>query len=583
MPPTAPPASQIPGLRPAPNFQFRRGQRVFLHKLAAAYSRGEPNHLGVFVPGYGKTLIAIASFAVAYAMGVADRLVVFVPRGNLRDQYADSEEMAQMLRWIGAPPTPFCVADSSEVYLKNRSIPIVVATYQYACGRSGNRGLHRYCSDGHPLFFLDEIHHLPEEGTWSAAVDRLPRRSLIGLSGTPLRSDGKPLFAVPHDVITHDDGTESTYYRALHEVSLRDAHAEGGILKRVEAHVVDYAITMVNEDSGRKEQFTLAQLKNELTGETDIDRYFARRHLRFHDVYLDTLLGPAVARFQEKREALTQARDATVRNHQMLVICMSNRHAADVLAFMERKYPWLSTTRIGQDVSPLKRAQRLEAYRRGEIDVMVQVDMIGEGTDIKTISSIVKLDLVSARSKCLQQIFRGMRYYSDWPEAHNVCDVFTSGDLGLAETLDWVTSEVQEGIRTRKKRNSKTPPEKPEQSERSEWAVTSVSESEFETHRVELEQSGTQSSLKVRRQRFNRPDPGALDIKAQEDKLRKECASLASELAYALQDRGMDLHIRDVHARAKRRFGTAQSGMSLRLLRRKRDWLKRCLRMRRLV
>jgi superfamily II DNA or RNA helicase len=583
MPPSAPPASNIPGLRPAPTFSFRRGQRIFLHKLAAAYSRNMHNHLGVFVPGYGKTLIALASFAVARAMRVADRLVVFVPRGNLRDQYADPDEMAQMLRWIGAPPLPFCVADSSEVYLKNRSIPIVVATYQYACGRSGNRALRQYCAGGKPLFVLDEIHHLPKEGTWSAAVDRLPRTSLIGLSGTPLRNDGKPLFGVPHDIVTHEDGTESTYYRALHEVSLRDAHAEGGILKRVEAHVVDYAITMVEEDSGRKEQFTLAQLKNELDGETDVDRYFARRHLRFHDIYLDTLLSPAMARFQDKRERLVEDVGADVRNHQMLIICMSNRHAADVLAFVKKKYGWLSSTRIGQDVPPLKRAQRLEAYRSGEVDIMVQVDMIGEGTDIKTISSIVKLDLVSARSKCLQQIFRGMRHYDAWDERHNVCDVFTSGDLGLAETLDWVTREVQEGIRTRKKGTRETPPEKPEQTERSKWAVTSVSESEFETHRLELQQQGTQASLRVRRQTFDRPDPGALDIKAREDKLRKECASLANELAYALQDRGQDLHIRDVHTQAKKRFGHAQSSMSLPMLRKKRAWLQRCLQMKRLL
>ena len=581
MPPSSPPASQIPGLSPAPGFTFRQGQRVFLHKLAAAYSRGMHNHLGVFVPGYGKTLIAVAAFAVARAMRVADRLVVL--RGNLRDQYADPDEMARMLRWIGAPPIPFCVADSSEVYLKNRSIPIVVATYQYACGQSGNRSLFEYCSNGRPLFVLDEIHHLPEEGTWSAAVDRLPRSSLIGLSGTPLRNDGKPLFGVPHDVVTHDDGTESTYYRALHEVSLRDAHAEGEILKRVEAHVVDYAITMVEEDSGRQEQFTLAELKHELTGETDIDRYFARRHLRFHDVYLDTLLSPAIARFQDKRERLAETTDGSVRNHQMLVICMSNRHAADVLAFIKKEYSWLTATRIGQDVPPMQRAQRLEAYRRGEVDVMVQVDMIGEGTDIKTISSIVKLDLVSARSKCLQQIFRGMRYYDDWDEQANVCDVFTSGDLGLAETLDWVTQEVQEGIRKRKKATRETPPEKPDQTERSKWAVTSVSESDFETHRLELERSGAESSLKVRRQQFNRPDPGALDVKAREEKLRKACASLATELTYALQDRGHDLHMRDVHARAKERFGVAQSKMSLPQLRRKQKWLKRCLQLKRLL
>lgn len=571
----------VPGLQPASGFSFRHGQRAFLIKLVEAYQEGRMDHLGVFVPGYGKTLTALASFAVARAMGICDRLVVFVPRSNLQDQYADPDEMARMLRWIGAPPMRFCVADSSRVFLKN-PIPIVVATYQYTCGTSGNRSLQRYCKGGSPLFVLDEIHHLPEQGTWSQAVGQLPYRSLIGLSGTPLRSDGQPLFGVPYDSVTTDDGREEHRYRALHEVSLRDAHAEGQILKRIEAHVVDYTIRMVEEDTGDEVEFTLAELKDEVGRDTStLDRYFARRSLRFHDVYLEALLGPAIGRFQEKRARHLSSQDGPVRNHQMLVTCMSNQHAADVLDFIERRYSWLSATRIGQDVPVDEREERLEAYRNGEFDIMVQVDMIGEGTDIKTISVIAKLDLVSARSKTLQQIFRGMRYYEAWGEDANVCDVFTSGDLGLSATLDWMTREVQEGVRQRMETDETPPNKAADEDDRSEWALTGVDQSDIETHRVELDGHGENSNLRVERQPFERPDPDSLDVSAQEEKLRKECSTLATRLAYALQDRGMDVRIQDVHAKAKRRFNKPQSDMSLNLLKRKKRWLKRALRMKR--
>ena len=574
-------ATDLPGLAPADDFSFRDGQLAFLVKLAKAYQDGRTDHLGVFVPGYGKTLTALASFAVARAMGICDRLVVFVPRSNLQEQYADADEMARMLRWIGAPRMPFCVADADRVFVKNPDLPIVIATYQYACGQSGNRDLQRYCNQGSPLFVLDEIHHLPEEGTWSQAVGRLPYESLIGLSGTPLRSDGKPLFGVPHDVVQTQSGGEELHYRALHEVGLSDAHAEGEILKRIEAHIIDYTVTMVEEDTGEEVEVTLGELRSEVGRDTaHLDRYFARRSLRFHDVYLDSLLGPAVGRLQEKRAGHIGSGEG--RNHQMLVTCMSNRHAADVLDFMERRYGWLSTTRIGQDVPRDEREERLEAYRQGEVDVMVQVDMIGEGTDIKPISVIAKLDLVSARSKTLQQIFRGMRYYDPWDEAANVCDVFTSGDLGLSETLDWMTREVQEGLRRRTEKG--TSPEKTEQAdERSEWALTGVDEGEIETHRLELQDNGRDSNLQVQRQPFEEPDPDTLDLSAQEDDLRKECSELATQVARALQNRGMDIHIRDVHAKAKDRFRKAQSDMSLTLLKRKKRWLQRCLRSKRFV
>jgi superfamily II DNA or RNA helicase len=268
----------------------------------------------------------------------------------------------------------------------------------------------------------------------------------------------------------------------------------------------------------------------------------------------------------------------------MLVICMSNRHAADVLSFVERRYGWLSATRIGQDVPEPEREERLEAYRRGDIDIMVQVDMIGEGTDIKPISVIAKLDLVSARSKCLQQIFRGMRYVDGWPEASNVCDVFTSGDLGLSDTLDWITREVQEGVRVRSKKTREAPETPPQpDGERSRWNLTQVSESQVETHRLELEGRGQRSALRVRRQPFRPEDPSTLDVAAREDALRKACAKLASELAYDLSDRGRGrVTVRDVHAKAKQRFGQSQAQMSLGALERKKRWLERCLQMRRL-
>jgi len=129
-----------------------------------------------------------------------------------------------------------------------------------------------------------------------------------------------------------------------------------------------------------------------------------------------------------------------------------------------------------------------------------------------------------------------------------------------------------------------TSPEKSEQTDdRSEWALTGVNEGEIETHRLELEDNGRDSNLQVQRQPFEESGSDTLDLSAQEEELRQECSELATRVAYALQNRGMDVHMRDVHARAKDRFRKAQSDMSLKLLRRKKKWLKRCLRSKRLV
>ncbi|PSQ80098.1 MAG: helicase, partial [Bacteroidetes bacterium QS_8_68_15] len=265
-------SSELPGIQPQDGFSFRDGQRAFLEKLAAAWKKGETNHLGVFVPGYGKTIAALSAFVVARAMGAAEKLVVFVPRGNLRDQYADPEELAQTFASLGARPPSFCVADSDEVFLKNLATEIVITTYQYASGAGGRRALREFCQQADSLFVFDEVHHLAVDGTWAQEISDLPYARSIGLSGTPLRSDGKTLFGVPHT----EDENGVPYYDALHEVTMRDAHAEGGILKRVDAHVVDYDLQMIREDTGEEVNLSLSEMREIADEEDDLDAYFAR-------------------------------------------------------------------------------------------------------------------------------------------------------------------------------------------------------------------------------------------------------------------------------------------------------------------
>ncbi|MEM6328120.1 MAG: DEAD/DEAH box helicase family protein [Bacteroidota bacterium] len=577
-----PPAPTIPGLRPQNGFSLRDGQAQFLLNWGEALARGERNVLGVFVPGYGKTITALASYLVARDLGIADRLVVFVPRGNLRDQYADAEELAFVFQSLGAEPPTYCVADSDRVFVKNLQTEFVVTTYQYAAGERGNEALREYCRQSKPLFVFDEVHHLADDGTWATQLARFPHSASVALSGTPLRSDNKTLFGVPFD--TDADGTQT--YRAVHEVTMRDAHAEGGILKRVDAHVVDYSVRMVHTETGEEVDVTLSDLRQEVESAKEVDAYLARQKLRFHEVYLDALIGPAVARFQEKRGALVRrlAKSGHLldgwRDHQMLVIAMSNKHAAAILDYIRRRFPGLRSARIGQDVPQGERLALLQSYREGGLDVMVQVDMIGEGTDIKPISVIVKADLVRALSKTLQQVFRGMRYVPSWPEEDNRCDLYAADDSDVVNTLRWLASEEQLGIRaTKTVERAVDPAALPDAPERNAWTLHSVRDAGRTTLRQE-QIPGYRSSA-----HFHQHAPEAeqaapvYDIAKQERQLRLACAELAKELAFAL-----DAPVSHVHAAWKRQTrGQAQAEASVVALGKKRTWLERCLRAGRLV
>ena len=579
LPADAEPGVTLPGIVLRDGFAFRAGQEAFLAAWADALRRGERNALGVFVPGYGKTITALASYLVARQLEVANRLVVFVPRGNLRDQYADANELAQVFHWLGAPPVSFCVADSDRVFLKNIKTEVVVTTYQYAAGERGNDALLEFCRQSKALFVFDEVHHLATDGTWARQIERFPHAASVALSGTPMRSDNKTLFGVPFT----EDADGNQFYEALHEVTMREAHAEGGILKRVDAHIVDYTVRMVHTDTGEEVDVSLSDLR-EATESQDVDAYLARQKLRFHEVYLDTLLGPAFERFAQKRGELARAMARTgkllsgYRDHQMLVIGMSNAHAAAILDFVRRRYPDVSSARIGQDVPQGERETLLAAYRAGEIDVMVQVDMIGEGTDIKPISVLVKADLVRAVSKTMQQVFRGMRYVPDWPEAANRCDLYAADDSGVVDTLRWIASEQQIGVRKTKQGNGNAEGVAPGDTN-SAWELKSVRQGQRQTHTLEQMPEYRHARDFHRDVPLASSRPQVIDMAAKEKELRLACAELAKEASF-----GLDVEVRAIHAAWKQRTrASAQADASVVELEKKRVWLERSIRAGRLV
>jgi len=524
---------QLPGIHVRPPFAFRTGQLHFLHKLASRLLLNDNFHLGVFVPGYGKTITALASFIIARHLKKAKRLIVFVPRGNLRDQYADAKELSMVLRNLGAPPLTFCVADSDKTFLKNTQTDIIITTYQYASGKTGNAALQSFTSKEECMFVFDEVHHLSDEGTWAQAITKLPHTCSVALSGT----------------------------------------------------MIDYKIKLRNIDTQEEVELSLSQMQEMTSGEKDVDAFLARRNMRFHTVYLESLLTPAFERFKQKRNSTVehQIKNSTrsKRAHQMLIIAMSNMHAQAILEFVLERFPDWKTARIGQDIPEKIRLKTLDEYRKGEIDVMVQVDMIGEGTDIKPISVIVKADLVRAFSKTMQQIFRGMRYFDGFTHEQNICDLFASNDSALAVIFEWLMNEQQLGVKLQQKR-IETQQAREFIHEQESWVLADVEHKATETLHWELfpDPNKPKETVEVQKEETQiiEPEPQmAMNIIEHEQRLRQECSSLSQRMMQSLCSQGLKADIRTIHTASKKRFGKSQDDMNLRELENKKEWLFQCL------
>jgi superfamily II DNA or RNA helicase len=428
------------------------------------------------------------------------------------------------------------------------------------------------------MFVFDEVHHLSEDGSWAGSIARFPFVCSVALSGTPMRSDNKSLFGVPTEMRTDSDGKPVQFYTPLHETLLRDAHAEGGILKRVAVHIIDYTLKLKNTDTGEIVEISLDKLSKEAASSAEVDAFLARKKLRFHEVYLDALLRPAFERFAEKRRAL-EKQESSPRQHQMLIIAMSNKHAEAMLEYVRLYFPDVRSGRIGQDVAEEERRGLLQDYREGRLDVMVQVDMIGEGTDIKPISIIVKADLVRAFSKTMQQIFRGMRYYGAFSEEANVCDIYASNDAELVQILEWISSEEQFGITLRKPRTDGENRARTSAPQHNEiWQLTSVEHQSIETHGLTLFEGYLRPTPVVKRTSKKQPLQSALflqppppevaetlNIAAHERALRQECSALAARLARLLEGTTTDgkrTMMSKIHSAAIRKWAHVFSGIT---------------------
>jgi superfamily II DNA or RNA helicase len=374
-------------------------------------------------------------------------------------------------------------------------------------------------------------------------------------------------------------------------------------------HVIDYTVKLKNTTTGEIVELALDKLRGEAATATEVDAFLARKKLRFHEVYLDALLRPAFERFSEKRRLLDIERNVerlkhgatqgavanATRQHQMLVIGMSNKHAEAMLAYIRQHFPDYKSGRIGQDVPEDERLRLLQDYREGRLDVMVQVDMIGEGTDIKPISVIVKADLVRALSKTMQQVFRGMRYYAGFGEEANVCDIYASNDAELVQILEWITNEEQIGVQVRQKRTSEIDITRANTAPQGElWQLADVQQQSIETHSLVLFDGFMRPTPVVKRSAKKNGVNGAeshtvqqdaeahqhaltgLNIAERERELRQECALLAVRLGKMMNPHD-PAAVSRVHGAAIRKFAKNQEQMSIPELLNKRDWLQKCL------
>jgi DNA repair protein RadD len=225
----------------------------------------------------------------------------------------------------------------------------------------------------------DEAHHLLRENKWGKAVELFPNARGLGVTATPIRTEGKGLGR-------HADGVFD--YMVVGPTG-RDLMKMGYLCDyEVRCPTVD-DIDFDNLDLGKDGDFKLNQLR---------ERTHESKKLvgDIVDCYLRYAKGKRGITFTVDLE---EARKVTERFN-----------AAGVPAVM-----------VSADTSTLVRSMVLKKFRSGEILQLVNVDLFGEGVDVPGVEVVSMGRRTLSYSLFAQQLGRAMRpIYADGYELNTV-------------------------------------------------------------------------------------------------------------------------------------------------------------------
>ena len=390
-------------------------------------------------PRYGKSDVMRVSALRLWRDGLVSNAMFVVPSRILRDQMTDETKINECLRLyrISIPRQlhTYSVVDSPRLArLENSlfvSITVSMAGDHLRDVLTQWVGRMKYKAKVPPVVFFDEAHMASDSNTWGDTIVRLAEAGayVVMMTGTPFRSDGRPIPFFDYDRVVHSQGNrgERVEYvlRPHWETTLEQAWAENAI------GLVTYQPFGI-----------LGDHTNIPTGETN-------HHATLYDLneeqirwqYREALRKPEIIRYAcrhfltelSNRRNSPRSKDTSgivfVGHHDQRFDSVDSRnHAETVKAILHDLDPSLRS-RIATSDDPDAQAI-IESFKAGEFDIAIVKDMASVGVDIDHLK--VSLDLSSRRGgpSFVQKIMRvaTIWHHEDYPDDPVMNGVYIAPD-----------------------------------------------------------------------------------------------------------------------------------------------------------
>ena len=330
--------------------------------------------------GCGKSgLIALLPFGLAHG-----RVLVISPNITIRDGlYADlnitnRRSCFWRKRSVLSPETMLAgphVAglDGKDANIHDCEKSHIVLTNIQQLASSADRWLPNFEDSFFDLILVDEGHHSAAK-SWEKVFDRFPNAKVVNLTATPYRADDKEITG-----------------KLVYRYSFKRAMVKGYIKRLQAVYVAPSELTFTYEGDTKTHTLNeVLQLKEE--------EWFSR----------GVALSPAcnVDIVTTSLDRLEQLRQTGTR-HQVVAVAMHIDHARAIRSlYAERGY---EAETIHSKMAAEDRAEVLRKLKAGLIDVIVQVQMLGEGFDHPQLSVAAIFRPFRSLAPYLQFVGRAMR------------------------------------------------------------------------------------------------------------------------------------------------------------------------------
>ena len=219
-------------------------------------------------------------------------------------------------------------------------------------------------SDFHYVI-IDEAHHSPAESYQFITKDISNDQYLLGLTATPERMDGL-------------DIKDAFGGKFVYEIRLWDALNEGLLTP---FSYYGLAASDISKITFEKNLYKEEELTPFLTNETNLNQL-----LKYIYEYLPNMS-----------------------KNRCLIFCQSIKHAQSIQSFLSNQE--IKSAVINSKTSDEMRDEILSNFKKGNINFILSVDVLNEGTDIPEVNAIILLRPTSSLTVFIQQLGRGLRKY----------------------------------------------------------------------------------------------------------------------------------------------------------------------------